>query len=182
MLAIHLVRSIYERGYGAGRNGCEVTFEEDLKIPIGGDEIAQQKAEFAVEDDDEDFVESYCLRSVVTHKGWHDSGHYICYRRRKRTARPNRELSSAGGSEVIVGETTHNVQETPERKADEDKGEGSDVVLGLEFEEESTRPIERADSRTKWWEISDEVVLGVSKGDVLAKRKGVYILFYERKL
>lgn len=54
--------------------------------------------------------------------------------------------------------------------------------MGLGFEEEISRPIEQVDSRTKWWEISDEVVLGVSKVDVLAKRKGVYILFYERTL
>jgi len=41
--------------------------------------------------------------------------------------------------------------------------------------------IEQVDSRTKWWEISDEVVVGVHGDDVLSKRKGAYILFYERK-
>ena len=179
VLAIHLVRSVYERGYGAGRNGCEVAFEEDLKIPIGGAEVARRKEASGVEDDEEDLSENYRLRSVVTHKGWHDSGHYICYRRRRRTPKPHREHPSTGGSE-IKDETTHEVQKIPGNKS-EDKGEESDGVVGLGFEE-IARPIKQVDSRTKWWEISDEVVLGVSKEDVLAKRKGVYILFYERTL
>jgi hypothetical protein len=80
-----------------------------------------------------------------------------------------------------MGEVTHDLQEIVEEKR-EDKGEESDGIVGLGFDEEIARPIEQVDSRTKWWEISDEVVLGVSKGDVLAKRKGVYILFYERTL
>lgn len=130
-------------------------------------------------------IERYRLRSVVTHKGWHDSGHYICYRRRKRTAKPHRERSLEGID--FKGDVTENVEEILEEKeggtgGGEDKGEESDGIVGLGFEEEISRPIEQVDSRTKWWEISDEVVLGVSKVDVLAKRKGVYILFYERTL
>jgi hypothetical protein len=170
---------VYERGYGAGRNSCEVDFTEDLAIPIGGAEVQQRQTESAVEDEDDDeYLEKYRLRSVVTHKGWHDSGHYICYRRRKRLPRPPRERASTGGS-VDKGEVMHDVQEIGEGKG-EDKGEELDAIVGLGFEEEIARPVEQVDSRTKWWEISDEVVLGVNKGDVLAKRTGVYILFYER--
>jgi len=148
--------------------------------------VQQRRAESAVEDEDEgdEVIERYRLRSVVTHKGWHDSGHYICYRRRKRTAKPHRERPSTAASE-IKQEVTENVQEILEEKEsgeEEDKGNESDGIVGLGFEEEISRPIEQVDSRTKWWEISDEVVLGVNKADVLAKRKGVYILFYERTL
>ena len=45
VMAVHLVRSVYERGYGAGRNGCEVTFEEEVSIPVGGETIEQRKQE-----------------------------------------------------------------------------------------------------------------------------------------
>jgi Ubiquitin carboxyl-terminal hydrolase len=188
VMAIHLVRSVYERGYGAGRNGCEVNFEEELSIPIGGDAAELRKEEEAISDDDEDvseYNERYRLMSVVTHKGGHDNGHYICYRRRKRVRKSHRQLSHRTDSVVngqIKDDVIHDVEETPEDKpynqVTVDKGYESDGANGLGFEDDV--PIEQPDSRTKWWEISDEVVNGVNRTDVLSKRKGVYILFYER--
>jgi ubiquitin carboxyl-terminal hydrolase 16 len=185
VLAIHLVRSVYERGYGAGRNGCEVTFDEDINIPMGGADVEQRRVGAAVEEDEEDeFMEKYRLRSVVTHKGWHDSGHYLCYRRRKRDRKPHRERSSMASTLESKDTVTHEVQEITEEKAVEDKGEESEGVAGLGFEEEIAKidkiDYSQRDSRTRWWEISDEVVLAVNRSDVLSKRKGVYILFYER--
>lgn len=188
VMAIHLVRSIYERGYGAGRNGCEVNFEEELRIPVGGEAVELRKEEEAISDDDEDggeYNERYRLMSVVTHKGGHDNGHYICYRRRKRVRKPHRQLqrhTDSAVNEQIKDDVVQNVEEIPQDKPDNqvtvDKGYESDGAIGLGFEE--SVPIEQPDSRTKWWEISDEVVNGVNRTDVLSKRKGVYILFYER--
>ena len=179
VMAVHLVRSMYERGYGAGRNGCEVTFEEEVSIPVGGEAIEQRKEEEVVEDDAEiDYTERYRLMSVVTHKGGHDSGHYICYRRRKKTLNPKRQHIEPSGTPETKSAV---IAEVRLEKGEDgiNKGEESDAVLGLGLDERVTR-IEKPDSRTKWWEISDEVVNGVNRSDVLSKRKGVYILFYER--
>ena len=163
MLAVHLVRSLYERGSGAGRNGCEVTFEEDLEIPIGGEEVEMRRRDDAVEEEVED-GERFRLMSVVTHKGGHDSGHYICYRRRKRERRVKKRERKGSIS------TKEKVEQTVE----------TEVVEGEDSGEEQGVQVEQVDSRTKWWEISDEVVWGVDREDVLNKRKGVYILFYEK--
>jgi len=153
---------MYERGYGAGRNSCEVTFDEDLTIPVDGE--SSEGAEEAIIDDEEN-IEKYRLVSLVTHKGYHDSGHYISYRRRRRERRKRRQSLSEKTEEVNV----------------EDNAEGivDDLPLGLGLEGE-VMPVETVDSRTRWWEISDEVVVGVDRTQVLDKKKGVYILFYER--
>lgn len=182
VMAVHLVRSVYERGYGAGRNSCEVNFEEELSIPVGGEAIEQRREEEAVADDDEDieYKERYRLMSVVTHKGGHDNGHYICYRRRKRVRKSHRQAHHAESVDgEIKTEVIHSGEEIPEEISDDrvDKGYESNGAVGLGLEERIT--IEKPDSRTKWWEISDEVVNAVIRTDVLSKRKGVYILFYE---
>ena len=169
---------MYERGYGAGRNGCEVTFEEEVSIPVG-EATEQRKQEEATEDEEKiDFNERYRLMSVVTHKGGHDNGHYICYRRRKKVPKPKRQHPEPSSSpETNVGVI---VEEQEEKTEDGiNKREESNAAVGLGFEEGITR-IETPDSRTKWWEISDEVVNGVTRSDVLSKRKDIYILFYER--
>jgi ubiquitin C-terminal hydrolase len=171
VLAVHLVRSIYERGLGAGRNSCEVSFDEDIDIPLGGETIEQQEAEEVIDNIDE-FYEQFRLMSVVTHKGGHDSGHYICYRRRKRERKARSTLKSNGAEkeeDVVVEVVGEGVV-----------GEGNEGVTGLEDGVEELAL--EVDSRTKWWEISDEVVTGVQREDVLSKRKGVYILFYEKTL
>jgi ubiquitin C-terminal hydrolase len=168
VLAVHLVRSIYERGLGAGRNSCEVSFDEDIDIPLGGETIEQQAAEEVI-DDINDSHEQFRLMSVVTHKGGHDSGHYICYRRRKRERKARGARKSNG------------VQKEEDEAVEEGIVEGGDdevARLGDRGEE----LLLEVDSRTKWWEISDEVVTGVQREDVLSKRKGVYILFYEKSL
>ena len=180
ILAVHLVRSIYERGYGAGRNGCEVAFEENIAISIDGEEIERRKNEEAVEDE-EDYTTKYRLMSVITHKGWHDEGHYICYRRRSREKKHRISRGEEKGKLPInTEEKGKTVSHSVEAVADSDESlEGVEkefVSLGLDSTE-----IEQVDSRTKWWEISDEVVVGVHRDDVLSKRKGVYILFYEKK-
>jgi len=187
VLAVHLVRSMYERGSGAGRNGCEVTFEEDIVISVDGEEIERRRYEDAVEDE-ADFSSRYRLMSVITHKGWHDGGHYICYRRRKRE-RKQRRSHEAGKGKVVgaMEEQEKGVNHSVDDVGDSDDGlEGVEkevVGLGLEDTgvEQVDSGVEQVDSRTKWWEISDEVVNGVSKDDVLSKRKGVYILFYEKR-
>jgi hypothetical protein len=178
VMAVHLVRSVYERGYGAGRNECEVTFEEELRIPVGGESIEQRKQEAVDNKGEIDSNERYRLMSVVTHKGGHDNGHYICYRRRKKIPKPKRQHPEP--SSIPKTEDGVIVDAREEKDVDGiDKVEESKTVVGLGFEEGVAR-IEQPDSRTKWWEISDEVVNGVARNDVLSKRKGAYILFYER--
>lgn len=171
---------MYERGSGAGRNGCEVAFEEDIVIPVDGEEIERQRNEDAVEDE-EDYSSRYRLMSMITHKGWHDGGHYICYRRRKRE-RKQRRSHEAGKGKVVgaMEEQGKGVNHSVDDVGDSDEGrEGVEKeVVGLGLEDTG---VEQVDSRIKWWEISDEVVNGVSKDDVLSKRKGVYILFYEKR-
>lgn len=172
---------MYERGYGAGRNGCEVAFEEDIVIFEDGEEIERRKKEEAVEDDDEAFSSQYRLMSVITHKGWHDGGHYICYRRRKREKNPRLHREGKGKPAIPTKEKGKGVSRSVEEVRDSDDNmegvENETVGLGLE-----DTGIEKVDSRTKWWEISDEVVVGVDKDDVLSKQKGVYILLYEKRV
>jgi ubiquitin C-terminal hydrolase len=118
---------------------------------------------------------------VVTHKGWHDGGHYICYRRRKRgkkmrKSQGERKANTASTAEKEIG-VSHSVEEVGDSDENLEGAEKDIIGLGLE-----DTGIEQVDTRTKWWEISDEVVVGVEKDDVLSKQKGVYILFYEKSL
>ena len=168
VLAIHLVRSVYERGFGAGRNSCEVSFDEDIFVPLSGEDIEESKVI------DEPKNQRYRLRSVVTHKGWHDSGHYTCYRRRKREWKPRR-LAMEGSSPELAEKAK--ASDLGRDLSQEDLG----MVKALNIDDDSL-PTELPDSRTKWWEISDEIVAGVNRADVLSKKKGVYILFYEKGL
>jgi ubiquitin carboxyl-terminal hydrolase 16 len=181
VLAVHLVRSVYERGYGAERNGCEVTFEEEISIPVCG-EAVQRKEEEAINDDktELDYNEQYRLMSVVTHKGSHDSGHYLCYRRRKRTSKPRNHRRPKGRE--IKASVIHDANGIHEDEIDDvaDKSDESGENVVKSEPDKSVPQIEQPDSRTKWWETSDEIVKGVNRADVLSKQKGVYILFYER--
>jgi ubiquitin C-terminal hydrolase len=175
VLVLHLVRSVYERGYGAGRNGCEVDFEEDIDVAVDGEDVEIRRIEEAVEDDEE-YRERYRLTSVGTHRGGHDSGHYICYRRRRRERKPRRPRNSEAQEE------TDAVEKVEEKGPERDEGDESEgFVVGLGLEDERLAKWEgQSFSRTKWWETSDESVVGVHVDNVLSKRKGVYLLFYER--
>jgi ubiquitin carboxyl-terminal hydrolase 16 len=177
VLVLHLVRSVYERGYGAGRNGCEVDFEEDIGVAVDGEDVEIRRIEEVVEDDEE-YRESYRLMSVVTHRGGHDSGHYICYRRRRRERKPRRPRNPESQGDPDV------VEKVEEMGAEGDGGDESEgLVVGLGLEDEKLAKWEgQAFSRTKWWETSDESVVGVHVDNVFSKRKGVYLLFYERTL
>jgi len=184
VLAIHLVRSLYERGYGAGRNSCEVSFAEEINVPVGFEASQQQKEEEAIDDDqgeERDYNENYRLMSVVTHKGYHDSGHYISYRRRKRTRKHYNHHEPLESGEYISLEKVVNPKVSTENMKDiETETNGPEnPSVGSEFDGIVTE-VEAPDSRTKWWEISDDVVIGVNRTDVLSKRNGVYLLFYER--
>lgn len=180
VLAVHLVRSVYQRGYGAERNGCEVTFEEEISIPVIRESVQEKEVEAVNDDKNElDHNEQYRLMSVVTHKGWHDSGHYLCYRRRKRGSKPHRR--QCVDEETRRG-VIHDIKRFHDDKIDyvpENGSESEGTSIGSRLDV-IVPQIEKPDSRTKWWEISDEIVNGVDRTDVLSKRKGVYILFYER--
>jgi ubiquitin carboxyl-terminal hydrolase 16 len=176
VLVLHLVRSVYERGYGAGRNGCEVEFEEDIGVVVDGEDVERRRIEEAVEDDE--YSKRYRLMSVVTHRGGHDSGHYICYRRRRRGERKARRPRSSESNEG-----PEQVEEKPDGAEGDERDESEGLVVGLGLEDERLAKWEgQPFSRTKWWETSDESVVGVHVDNVVSKRKGVYLLFYERTL
>jgi ubiquitin carboxyl-terminal hydrolase 1 len=134
------------------------------------------------EGEDGNVTEWYKLMSVVTHKGLHDSGHYICYRRRKRERKTHRRLSVSQMTKAVTAiQNAEAVSDDKGQAAPGKREELEDGVIGSGANEEDVQ-IELVYSRRKWWEISDEVVTGVSKTDMLSKRNGVYILFYERTL
>jgi hypothetical protein len=196
VLVLHLVRSMYERGYGAGRNSCEVSFDEEVTVPVGGEGVEVNREGHAVIDDVEneedkgamsEYSEKYKLMSVVTHRGFHDSGHYICYRRRRRERKDPalRERRMSEGSADSKGflALSEDVEEMVEEEKGDDKGSESEgLVAELVLDEGLVKWEEQSFSRSKWWETSDEIVVGVHRNDVLSKRKGVYLLFYERTL
>jgi Ubiquitin carboxyl-terminal hydrolase len=134
-LAIHLVRSRFERGGGVARVDTRVGFQEMEKWAGG----------------------RYSLVGVVTHLGRHDSGHYMCYRRRKRGLK-----RTPGGGGPDEGTRTS----------------GSDHKRVLT--ETSGKSPERGGYGNRWWGISDEHVRAVDVTEVLSKQKEAYILFYER--
>jgi len=184
VLVLYLVRSLYDRGYGAGRNSCEVSFEEEVDVPVGGEDVeVKREGQAATDAEDEehyelDYSEKYKLMSVVTHRGVHDYGHYICYRRRRRERKtPRTDRRSADSKGSAISESMEGITgESGEQKGSESEGLAGGLEDGLVNWE--SEPF----SRSKWWETSDEIVIGVQRDDVLSKRKGVYLLFYERSL
>jgi len=184
VLVLHLVRSMYERGYGAGRNSCEVSFEEEVNVPVGGEDVeAKREGHAATEDEDEEHYmlehnEKYKLMSVVTHRGVHDYGHYICHRRRRRERKSPRteRLSVNSKGSAISG----SMEGIPDERGEGKGGESEESVVGLVLDDGLVNWENQSFSRSKWWETSDEIVIGVQRDDVLSKRKGVYLLFYER--
>lgn len=95
----------------------------------------------------------YELRSVVTHQGQHENGHYICYR--KHTSSPP-EKQDFPNSE-LTGEDTKTLDDEKNTLVDASHGE---------------------EDSDQWWRLSDESVWDVTEENVLAQG-GVFMLFYD---
>ncbi len=74
ILVLHLNRSIYDSR--ATKNHCAVELGEELSFSDGT---------------------FYILRAMITHKGSHNSGHYVCYRRQQAV-----EQESGGVKEIFI--------------------------------------------------------------------------------
>lgn len=112
----------------------------------------------------------YELRSVVTHYGRHENGHYVCYRRHPRRI-----------TQASVSSDREREAEQPANLADEydsinDNGNDS------RLEQTSTTPDTEEpyddDADPQWWRLSDETVTKVTEQDVLSQG-GVFMLFYD---
>lgn len=99
----------------------------------------------------------YELRSVVTHAGHHEDGHYICYRKHPRISSMRsqkfRDKSSASGPDGI-GESKYDPME-------------ADSIGGKDSEE------------MDWWRLSDHNVSKVDEGTISRLSQGVFMLFYD---
>ncbi|CAJ2508040.1 Uu.00g092260.m01.CDS01 [Anthostomella pinea] len=103
----------------------------------------------------------YQLRSVITHQGRHENGHYICYRRHPART-PKTDEPSEKGCNTLLNEDDSSIRDD------------EDTLVG----DRSTENID-SDSDLKWWRMSDESVWEVSK-DVVLGQGGVFMLFYDR--
>jgi len=103
----------------------------------------------------------YKLRSVVVHRGHHDSGHYICYKQR-----PWRNPKLSDEDATTEGDAT-----PPLTKH----------VFG--WEEKFCEPPPKEDDEDvpmQWWCLSDTTVYQVTADDVTkGQQRGVFMLFYE---
>ncbi|KAK7749475.1 ubiquitin-specific protease ubp1 [Cytospora paraplurivora] len=112
----------------------------------------------------------YELRSVVTHYGRHENGHYVCYRRHPR------RTTQASVSSKQEGEA-----EQPANLADEFYSiNDNDTDSRLE-QTSTTLDTEEPygdDADPQWWRLSDETVTKVTEQDVLSQG-GVFMLFYD---
>ena len=77
--------------------------------------------------------------SVVTHKGGHDNGHYVCYRRRKKVPKPKRQHPEPSSSPETKEGVIAEVREGNRYEDGIDQGEVSDDIVGLGFEEGVTK-------------------------------------------
>ncbi|KAI2623369.1 cysteine proteinase [Hypoxylon sp. NC1633] len=101
----------------------------------------------------------YELRAVITHKGHHENGHYICYRKH-----PYR---SSERSDAKVKHSDLLDEDDCGTSDDENMLVGGHSGANTE-----------SDIKSKWWQLSDESVLEVTEDEVLAQG-GVFMLFYD---
>ncbi|KAI1810951.1 cysteine proteinase [Poronia punctata] len=95
----------------------------------------------------------YELRAVITHRGRHENGHYVCYRKHPRDS-PTKESANGQTDSTAV-------------QAGSDEGSQQNPELG------------NMDESAKWWRLSDETVWEVSEESVLAQDDSAFMLFYD---
>jgi len=104
----------------------------------------------------------YELRSVVTHYGRHENGHYICYRRHPYAS--DSPAANTKPSSSVDGD-----------RDDVDEHEQDEALLSRGDSDDSGD-----DSTDKdWWRLSDHNVSKVDEETISSLSPGVFMLFYE---
>lgn len=105
----------------------------------------------------------YELRSVVTHYGRHENGHYICYRRHPY----------ASDSHVAPSKPSPSLNGDRDDVDDEEQNEASSSQDDFDHvpPDESTN--------MDWWRLSDHNVSKVDEETISSLSPGVFMLFYE---
>jgi ubiquitin carboxyl-terminal hydrolase 1 len=104
----------------------------------------------------------YELRSVVTHYGRHENGHYICYRRHPYAS--DSPAANSKPSSTVDGD-----------RDDVDEHEQDEALLSRGDSDDS------GDNSTDkdWWRLSDHNVSKVDEETISSLSPGVFMLFYE---
>ncbi|KAJ9148329.1 Ubiquitin carboxyl-terminal hydrolase 1 [Pleurostoma richardsiae] len=110
----------------------------------------------------------YELRAVITHRGRHENGHYICYRKHSRTSRTEQD-------EKFENKADQPPQLAMEVDAD-DVSSLHEQESGKDQPHKTLESVNEAESR--WWMLSDQNVSQVSEEHVLGQG-GVFMLFYD---
>ncbi|KFA62159.1 hypothetical protein S40285_01695 [Stachybotrys chlorohalonatus IBT 40285] len=108
----------------------------------------------------------YELRAAVTHSGRHENGHYICYRKFPRPARPPQLLPNEDEKQPASTETDDAFDGDPAKSVLEEK------ARTIEDDAEESKEMD-------WWRLSDHNVTMVDEETVLGLSPGVFMLFYD---
>lgn len=184
VLAVHLSRSIFDASRLSQKNDAKVSFPEDLIL--GGFER-----------------KDYRLRSVVTHRGGHNSGHYETFRRHivqiqsecssnpmilqssgesetqdEGPSSPSRAKSSFQDPRATHKEMAKGAFEQPTMKPE-------NAMSEIPIKTQPSKPARKHRDKKKevenrWWRISDDKARECKTKDVLSMQKEAYLLFYER--
>jgi len=180
LLAVHLSRSIFDNSRYSTKNDAKVSFPEILLL--GGFERIE-----------------YRLKSIITHRGGHHSGHYETFRRQvaRPPLHPGQESAAASDGTHTdassgIRPSTRDSQQTLDRRNGEVDAAQSTLLL-KDQDGSPAKPSRSASTKSshkhrdkrkevdnKWWRISDDRSSDCRTKDVLAMQKEAYLLFYER--
>lgn len=184
-LAVHINRSIYDpNNFQMVKNPAPVNFPTLLDLgpwTMGSAGGGGTDLDPSVESSDTEYWTSkpgqsqvsgsdghskntgpiYKLRSVVVHRGQHNSGHYICYKQRP-WRNPNLSDEDATAESDVASPITKQ-------------------VFGCEEKSCHPPPMDVDDDvPMQWWCLSDTTVYRVDANDVTeGQQRGVFMLFYE---
>ncbi|THG93188.1 hypothetical protein EW145_g8445, partial [Phellinidium pouzarii] len=175
ILVLHLNRSVHYGGYGgAGRNSCRVMFPEILdltpyttsgqlstspSVPISAPPPLIPRSTTPTQSLYATPHVLYRLSAVVCHYGMHSFGHYVCFRRKPRTA------GSGAGSSVPT---------TPKMACPYGCECAECVAYGHVRDGHPPTP------GRGWLRTSDDSVEECGLERVLGEGAGAFLLFYER--
>ena len=119
----------------------------------------------------------YALRSVITHTGRHDNGHYICYREHpvaNQPPKPARAVEKHDSESLQSGDTQPESGDAYHDASREMEVGGTDDERRDERSTDGEQP-----TGMQWWRLSDEKVTKTDVSEVL-NQGNVFMLFYER--
>jgi ubiquitin carboxyl-terminal hydrolase 1 len=132
----------------------------------------------------------YRLAAVVCHYGGHNSGHYVCFRRKPRSPSAGTRrfypprMPHMFGCECKRCTTEGPIRDLDSEEEEEEEEQESTNKYGDGHHEESAKKRRRiAPARSAysgWLRISDDSVREVGLDAVLAEGSGAFMLYYER--